>query len=45
MSKYFHEPKSSGGTVRVDLDFSNYATKMDIKNTAGVDTSKFSKKS
>ena len=27
MSKYFPEPKSSGGKVKVELDLSNYGTK------------------
>ena len=40
MSEYFLEPKSSGGTVKVELDLSNYATKADLKNATGVDTSK-----
>ena len=44
MSEYFAEPKSSGGRVKVELDLPNYATKADLKNVAGVDTSKFSKK-
>ena len=44
MSKYFPEPKSSGGKVKVELDLSNYATKADLKNATGVDTSKFAKK-
>ena len=30
--------------MRVELDMSNYATKADLKNTTGVDTSKFAKK-
>ena len=29
--------------VRVELDFSNYATKSDLKNAAANDTSKFAK--
>ena len=41
MSKYFPEPKSSGGIVNIELDLSNYATKSDFKNATGVDTSKF----
>ena len=41
MSEYFPEPKSSGGIVKIELDFSNYATKSDFKNATGVDTSKF----
>ena len=44
MSEYFPEPKSSGGKVKFELDFSNYATKADLKNTTGVDTSEFAKK-
>ena len=44
MSEYFPEPKSSGGKVKVELDLSNYATKADLKNATGVDTSKFAKK-
>ena len=43
MSEYFPEPKSSGGKVKVELDLSNYATKADLKNATGVDTSKFAK--
>ena len=31
--------------MKVELDLSNYAAKTDLKNTAGVDTSKFAKKS
>ena len=41
MSAYFQEQKSSGGKVKVELDLSNYATKADLKNAKGVDTSKF----
>ena len=44
MSEYFTEPKFSGGTVKVELDLSNYTTKADLENAAGVDTSKFAKK-
>ena len=44
MSEYFPEPKSSGGKVKVELDLSNYATKADLKNATGVDTSSFAKK-
>ena len=32
MSKYFPEPKSLVGRVKVELDWSNYATKADLKN-------------
>ena len=44
MSEYFPELKSSGERVKVELDLSNYATKADLKNATGVDTSKFAKK-
>ena len=30
--------------MKVELDLSNYATKADLKNVTGVDTSKFAKK-
>ena len=42
MSKYFPEPKSLGGRVKVELDLSNYETKADLKNATDDDTSKFS---
>ena len=38
------EPKSSRGKIKVELDLSNYATKADLKNATGVDTSKFANK-
>ena len=44
MSEYFPKTKSLGGSVKVELYLSNYATKEDLKNTAGVDTSDFAKK-
>ena len=44
MSEYFPEPKFFGRRVKVDLDLSNYATKVDLKNPADVDSSKFVKK-
>ena len=44
MSEYFPEPKSLGGRVKVDLDLSTYATKTNLKNETGVDTSEFAKK-
>ena len=44
MSRYFPEPKSSGGRVKVELNLSNYTTKTDLKNATGVDTSSFAKK-
>ena len=33
-----------GANVKVELDLSNYATKADLKNVTGVDTSDFSRK-
>ena len=44
MSKYFTEPKSLGGKVKVELDLPNYATKADLENATGVDISSFAKK-
>ena len=44
MSKYFPEPNSSGGRVKVEVDLPNYATKIDLKNAAVIDSSKFAKK-
>ena len=41
MSEYFPESKSSGRSLKVELGLSNYAKKSDLKNTTGVDTSKF----
>ena len=45
MTGYFPEPKYSDGREKIELDLSNYATKTELKNATGVDTSKFSKKS
>ena len=44
MSEYFPEPKSLGRRMKVELDFSNYAAKADLKNVTGVDKSKFAEK-
>ena len=44
MSEYFPEPRSFGRKVKNELNLSNYATKTDLKNAAGVDTLKFAKK-
>ena len=44
MTEYFPEPKSSEGRAKVELDWSNYATKADLKKASGVDTSKVAKK-
>ena len=43
MSEYFSESNSLGVKVKLELDLSNYATKSDLKNATGVDTSKFAK--
>ena len=43
MSEYFAEPKSFRGRVKVELDLSNYATKVDLRNATGADISKFAK--
>ena len=40
----FLEPKFLGRRVKVKLDLSNYATKVDLKNGTGAGTSKFAKK-
>ena len=40
----FREPKYLEANVKVELDLSNYVTKADLKNAAGVDTSDFAKK-
>ena len=44
MSELFPLIKSFARREKVKLDSSNYATKEDMKNEAGVDTSKFAKK-
>ena len=44
MSKYFSETKSLKLRVKVELDWSNYATKAVLNNAAGVDTLLFAKK-
>ena len=43
MSEYFPKQKSLGVNVKVELDLSNYATKSDFKNAAGVNTLDFAK--
>ena len=46
MSQYF--PKSYelfGGDINVKVDLSNYATKADLENATGIDTSKLAAKS
>ena len=44
MTEYFTEPKFLGGRVKIESDLTNYATKSDLKNDTGGDTSKFAKK-
>ena len=44
MSEYFSKPKYLGANVKVELDLSNYATKTDLRNATGDDTSDFAKK-
>ena len=44
MNKYFPKLKFSWGRVQVEFRFPNYATKVDLKNTGAVDTSKFAEK-
>ena len=44
MSKKFSKPKSLGVNMKVALDLSNYATKVDLKNLTGTDAAKFVKK-
>ena len=43
MSQYFPKPFNShfGGSIKVKVDLSDYATKTDIKNILHVDTSSF----
>ena len=44
MNEHFPKPKSLGENVKIELYLSNYATKADLKNATGVDTSDFPKK-
>ena len=45
-SQYFPKPYGSfGGNINVKVDLSNYATKAELKNATGVDTSKLALKS
>ena len=45
MSQQFPKPfRSFGGNINVKVDFSNYATKTDLKNVTHVDTSSFALK-
>ena len=44
MSQYFSPYRSSRGDIKVELDLSNYATKIDLKNVTHVDVSSFASK-
>ena len=45
MSQYFPKPyEPFRGNINVKVDFSNYATKTDIKSISHVDTSSFALK-
>ena len=46
MSQYFPKPFNShfGDSIKVNVDLSNYATKIDIKNISHVDISSFALK-
>ena len=45
MSQYFPKPfRNFGGNINIKVDFSNYATKTDLKNVTHVDTSTFALK-
>ena len=41
MGEYLPQQKSLGWMVKAEFDLSNYATKADLKNATGVDSSKF----
>ena len=46
MSQYFPKPyEPFGGNINVKVHLPNYATKADLKNATGVDTSKLAAKS
>ena len=46
MSQYFPKPyERFGGDINVKVDLSNYATKADLKNAMGIDTSTLALKS
>ena len=45
MSQCFPNLKSLEANVKVELDLPNYATKADLKNATGVDTSCLAKNS
>ena len=41
---YYPEPSYSRNKIKLELDFSNYATKSFVKHATNVETSKFAKK-
>ena len=43
MNGYFPKPKSLGVYVQVEIDWSNYPTKADLKDATGIYTSYFAK--
>ena len=46
MSQYFPKPyEPFGGDINVKVDLSNYETKANLENVAGIDTSKLAAKS
>ena len=46
MSQYFPKPyRSFRGNINAKVDLSNYATKTDLKDVTGIDTSNFALKS
>ena len=46
MSQHFPKPyEPFGGEINVKVDLSNYATKADLKNATGIDTSTLAAKS
>ena len=44
MSLYFPKPSNHKENIKVEVDFSNYAAKADIKDITHVDTSNFALK-
>ena len=44
MSQYFPPYRSHGGDIKVELDLSNYATKINLKNVTHVDVISFASK-
>ena len=44
MSQYFPPYRSHGDDIKVELDFSSYASKTDLKNETHVDVGSFASK-